>query len=137
MSSGMSTPTPIREAASLAVRASPTTALALALLASIGTGAAWFGLATATGLIFHFLPGATFLAAGWTFRRRSGGAATSWTLLGMILVGATIASAVTLAGLIATGQPLDEPLLTAAVVVAGAAIAVAWLRRPPTANPQS
>lgn len=109
----------------LAVRA-----LVLALLASGGTGAMWFLLAMATGLIFHFLPGATFLAATWTVRWRQGGTPMPWIGVGIILIGASTATAATLAALVAAGRPLDEPALTATVTVAGAAFATVWMRRP-------
>ncbi|MEO8252583.1 MAG: hypothetical protein ABI578_08935 [Chloroflexota bacterium] len=121
---------PTQDEASAVGHRLPVRALVLALLVSGGTGAMWFLLAMATGLIFHFLPGATFLAATWTVRWREGATPMPWIGVGIILIGASTATAATLAALVAAVRPLDEPALTATVTLAGAAFATVWMRRP-------
>lgn len=41
---------------------------AVVATATIGTGALWLILSMATGLIFHFMPGAPMIAAVWVRR---------------------------------------------------------------------
>ncbi|MCJ7709299.1 MAG: hypothetical protein MUQ32_00555, partial [Chloroflexi bacterium] len=49
--------------------------VAALLVAVSGAAAAvglWIVLASITGLIYHFMPGAPFLAAAWSFRQVAG-----------------------------------------------------------------
>lgn len=101
------------------------------VLAVAGTVAAWILLAAATSLIFHFLPGATFLAAAYAFRWRTGARRAGRREIGTILAVGGAGTAIGLGAVAGIGRELDGEALTALVVVAGAAIATIWLRRGP------
>ena len=104
-------------------------ALALAgggVVAAVGL---WIVLSSITGLIYHFLPGATFLVAVWVFRQVEGGRRAAWPELAVIVAtGATgtILGIVLVAGI---GRELDAAPVTWLVAITGALIGALWLRR--------
>jgi hypothetical protein len=112
----------------LSTTGSQTGVLALSILVASAAGLLWFVLATATGLIFHFLPGASFLAGAWAYRWRPGTGPAPWSHVAAILVAGLVVTAVILGALGATGQPLDDARMTVAVAAAGALLASGWLR---------
>jgi hypothetical protein len=102
------------------------------LLAVAGAGATvavWIVLAGITGLIFHFLPGAPFLVAAWVFRQATDGRRATWPETAVIVAAGAVASVLGSLVVVTLGRELDAPAATALVVLAGAAIGVAWLRR--------
>jgi hypothetical protein len=103
---------------------------ALAVLAAFGVGVLWLALAIATGLIFHFLPGATFLAGAWTYRWRTRGARATWLHVAVVLVAAAVATAVALVALAAARRPLDSDVATAGIASIGALVTAVSLRWP-------
>jgi len=118
-------------------------AIAALLLAVAGAGATvvlWVILASITGLIFHFLPGAPFLVAAWVFRQVEAGRRASWREVAVIVAAGATASLLGSLVVASIGRELDAPVATALVALAGAAVSVAWLRRgapdviPPTAG---
>ena len=106
----------------------PVRDLALALGGAVCAGLLWFVLSIATGLIFHFMPGATFLAASgvlrWTARDRRATPVDA----AVVIAGGAIVTAAGLVAVRAAGGSLDKPAEIAVVIVVGAAIALAWLR---------
>lgn len=113
------------------------------LLAVAGAGATvvlWVILASITGLIYHFLPGAPFLVAAWVFRQVEGGRRAAWPAIVVIVAVGAAASVLGSLAVASIGRELDAPVATALVALAGAAMSVAWLRRgvadviPPTAG---
>jgi hypothetical protein len=104
-------------------------AVPIACLAAVGVGAGWFALALATGLIYHLLPGAPFLAVAAAYRWRAGRRRISGIGAAVLLAVAAATSAATLVALHAAGRSLDAAAATAAVAVVGALAAWAWLRR--------
>jgi len=114
-----------------AISPRPMAIVALAL-ATAGVTAAvglWLLLASITGLIYHFLPGATFLVAAWVFRQVEGGRRAAWPELAVIVAtGATgtVVGVVLVAGI---GRELDAAPVTWLVAITGALIAAVWLRR--------
>lgn len=103
--------------------------VALAGAAVAATVGGWLVLAAMTGLIYHFLPGATFLAASSVFRTVERGRRASIVELVAILVASGLGTATGLLVVPALGRELDSPMGTALVVVAGALVATVWLRR--------
>jgi hypothetical protein len=104
--------------------------LPAAALAAAAATIAWLVLALATGLIFHFMPAAPFLAGAWAHRARSDGArAPGLDTTAALLVAGALA-AVGIAALVAMSRPLDDPPVTAAAAAGGALLAAAWLRWP-------
>lgn len=97
--------------------------------AVLATVAVWLALTTATGLIFHFLPGATFLAAAYVFRFLEHGRRASPLEIAVLISGGAIGSAIGLLAVRLLERPLDDGWATALVVIAGAALAVLWLHR--------
>jgi len=104
-------------------------ALAAAQAAAVATGFLWYGLSIATGLIFHFMPGAPFLAATFVFRQSAGNRRATWPETAVILTGGLLVVAAGLVAIAAGGRALDAPQAVAAIIAAGAVIALLWLRR--------
>lgn len=104
--------------------------LAAAVLAAAAATIVWLVLAQATGLIFHFMPAAPFLAGSWAYRARAAGARAPGLDTAAILLVAGALAAVGIAALVASSRPLDDPPLTAAAAAGGALLAAAWLRWP-------
>jgi len=102
----------------------------LAILAAIGVGVLWFALAIATGLVFHFLPGASFLAGAWTYRWRSGAGRAPASDVAIVLVAGAVATVVAILALVVAGRRLDSEWATAAVAATGALLAATSLRWP-------
>ena len=105
------------------------------LLAVAGAGAAvglWIVLASITGLIFHFLPGAPFLAAAWVFGQVERGRRAAWPELAVMVAASASAAAIGVLVVASIGRELDPPAITGLVALAGAAIGVVWLRRGPS-----
>lgn len=128
----MSTSAPTSHPA--APRSRPATAALL--LAAAGTGATvglWIALASITGLIYHFLPGAPFLVAAWIFRQVEGGRRAAWPELAVMVAASASAAAIGVLVVASIGRELDAPAATGLVAVAGAAMSVIWLRRGPSA----
>lgn len=103
--------------------------LVFAWAAVLAMVAVWLALATQTGLIFHFLPGATFLAAAFVFRSLEHGRRASLLEIVVLLFGGAVGSAIGLLAVRALGRPLDDDWATTLVVIAGAALAILWLCR--------
>jgi hypothetical protein len=101
----------------------------VAQAAAIATGLLWYALSIATGLIFHFMPGAPFLAATFVFRQLLGNRPATWLEVVVILTGGLLVVTAGLLAIQAGGGALDAPELVAAVIAAGAVAAVFWLRR--------
>ena len=110
--------------------ARPPGLVVLAILAAAGAGILWFTLAIATGLIFHFLPGAAFLAGAWTYRWRSGGGRATGPHVAIVLFAGAAATSVAILALVVAGRRLDSEWATAAVAAAGALLAATSLRWP-------
>ncbi|MEW5990457.1 MAG: hypothetical protein AB1736_03810 [Chloroflexota bacterium] len=111
-------------------RRSRVAALAAAVVAPGLVALPWLGLSVATGLVYHLLPGATFLAAAWAYRAAGGGRPAP---LRDMLVALAASAGVTEAGLLVipvAGGTIADPAELIAVSVGGAVAAVAWLRRP-------
>jgi hypothetical protein len=104
-------------------------AFALAMVVAASAGLTWYGLASLTGLIYHFMPGAPFLAAAGALRWRAGPRPLAWARIAILLGGAGLATLATLLALQAAAKPLDAPAITATVAAGGAVGAGAWLRR--------
>ena len=104
-------------------------ALAVAQAAAVAIGLLWYVLSVATGLIFHFMPAAPFLAATFAFRRSTGNRQAGWTEAVAIVVGGLLLVAAGLVAIGAGGGTFDVSVFVAAVIAAGAAIALIWLRR--------
>lgn len=109
-----------------------TAALVLAVAGAGATVALWIILASITGLVYHFLPGAPFLAAAWVFRQVEHGRRATWPEMAVIVTVGAAASV--LGGLAAAsiGRELDTPAATGLVALAGVALSVAWLLRGPS-----
>ena len=105
-----------------------------ALGAAALVGLLWFGLSIATGLIYHFMPGAPFLAAAAVFRWATHSRRANRTEVAVILAGSCIVVAAGLRAVPAVGGSLDPPALVAAVTIGGFVLALAWLRRPGAAT---
>ncbi len=106
--------------------------IVLAIAGSGLVGVVWFALSMATGLLFHLMPGATFMAAGWTFRSLVRQRATN--LEGVLLLG--VAGLVTAAGLVAipaAGGFVGDAVENLIVVSAGLVLGARWLLRTGTA----
>lgn len=114
--------------------ASLSPALGLALGAAALVGLLWFGLSIATGLIYHFMPGAPFLAAAAVFRWATHSRRANRTEITEILTGSLIVVAAGLLAVPAAGGSLDPPALVAAVSIGGFVLALTWLRRPGSAS---
>ena len=104
--------------------------LALAVGAAVPVGVLWLALSLATGLIYHFMPGAMFLASTWAFRWATRGGRASWAEAVAVTIGAGAVTAVGLVAVPAAGGALDDPREIAAVILVGAGLALVWLRRP-------
>lgn len=103
---------------------------ATALLAALAAATAWYVLASATGLIFHFMPAAAPLAGAWVLRRVACGRTRPW--VGLAVWAGSVALALAATAVIASSRlPLDDPATTAGVFGLGA-VAGAWLLRRPT-----
>ncbi len=102
------------------------------LLAVAGAGATvvvWVILASITGLIFHFLPGAPFLVAAWVFRQVEGGRRAEWREIAVLVAAGAAASVLGSLTVASIGRELDAPVATALVALTGAGVSVVWLRR--------
>lgn len=104
--------------------------LRAAVIASAAATIAWLVLALATGLIFHFMPAAPFLAAALAYRARSAGPRAPGLDTATVLLVAGALAAVGVALLVAASRPLDDPPMAAAAAAGGALFAAAWLRWP-------
>ena len=104
--------------------------LSAAVLAAAAATTAWLVLAQATGLVFHFMPAAPFLAGAWANRARSAGAQAPGLDTAAALLAAGTLAAVGIAALVAAARPLDDAPVTAAAAAGGALLAAAWLRWP-------
>lgn len=82
------------------------TMLSLAVIAT--AGAVWFGLASATGLIFHLMPAAPSIAGAWVLSRGPVGSRSRFPRAATLLFGALTASTVALL-LSDQRRPLDDP----------------------------
>lgn len=94
----------------------------------------WLGLSVATGLVYHLMPGATFLAAAWAYRATGGSRPAPWRDVIVALVGS---AGVTAGGLLlipAAGGAIAGPAELIVVTLGGALAAAAWLRRPRAAR---
>ena len=116
------------EAAIRVAPAHPVRDLALALGGAVSVGLLWFVLSIATGLIFHFMPGATFLAASGVVRWTAHGRRATPVEAAVVIAGGAIVTAAGLVAVRTAGGSLDKPAEIAIVIVVGAAIALAWLR---------
>lgn len=114
------------ELASPRLRRLPTAAALVAVAATLGL---WLVLANATRLIFHFLPGATFLAGANAFRLVAREPRASRLEIAAVLVSSAVATWVGLIAVPALGLELDEPAITMLVVAAGTIIGTVLLRR--------
>lgn len=110
--------------------ASPRQALVIAVGAAVALVALWYVLSVSTGLVFHFMPGATFVAATWVFRGQTHRRPATWGETAVVVAGTGLLTALALVAVHAAGGGLDRPAEIAAVVVAGAGIGMIWLRRP-------
>lgn len=119
----------VHERTPLPATSSPEAALVAGWLTASAVGAAWLALASATGLIYHFAPGAPFAAAAFAYRWRSGGGRVPGGRVAALLLGAAAATAAALLALHAAAHPLDAPAVTAVVAAVGAAASAIWLRR--------
>lgn len=115
-------------------RLSRATPLVLAAATSGLVGAAWFGLSMATGLLYHLMPGATFVAAAWAFRTRARRRARLREATFILSIAATV----TAAGLIIipeAGGVVGDALENAVVIGVGFVLATRWmLRQTPAAS---
>jgi len=115
-------------------RSRPATAALLLAVAGAGaTVALWIILASITGLIYHFLPGAPFLVAAWVFRQVEHGRRATWSEIAVIVTVGAVASILGSLAVASIGRELDAPAATGLVALAGAAMSAAWLRRGPSA----
>ena len=115
-------------------RSRPATAALLLAVAGAGaTVALWIILASITGLIYHFLPGAPFLVGAWVFRQAEHGRRATWLEIAVIVTVGTVASILGSLAVASIGRELDAPAATGLVALAGAAMSAAWLRRGPSA----
>lgn len=106
-------------------------AVALAL-AGVGVAAAvvaWIALASATGLVYHFLPGATFLAGAWVFRQAAPSRRASLPELAAIAAAGATGTVLGVVLVTGIGRELDTAPVTSLVAASGALIAAVWLRR--------
>jgi hypothetical protein len=110
--------------------ASPRRALVLAVGAAAALVALWYALSIWTGLVFHFMPGAAFVAATWVFRSQTPRRPATWVEVVVVVGTAGLLTAVGLVAVHAAGGALDRPAEIAAILIAGVAIAITWLRRP-------
>ncbi len=100
---------------------------AAALLGAVVAALAWYSLASATGLIFHFMPAAPPLVAAWLVRELGGGSIERRRALIVWAGSLTVAAAATTA-VAAAGLPLDSRALTAGVLGLGA-VGGGWIQR--------
>jgi len=103
--------------------------LTLAICGVAATVGLWILLASITGLIFHLLPGATFLAATWIFRQVEPERRAGWPDVAVIVVAGAVGTALGAAAIEGIGRELDAMPITWLVAAGGALIAMAWLRR--------
>lgn len=111
-----------------------TVALALAAVGVAAVVGLWIMLASITGLIYHFLPGATFLVAAWIFRQVVRGRRAAWPELAVIVAAGAAGSIGGVLLVTGIGRALDAAPVTSLVAVSGAAIGAAWLRRGTTSD---
>lgn len=114
----------------------PTAVVALALAAGgvAGVVGLWILLASITGLIYHFLPGATFLVAAWVFRQVARGRRAAWLELAAVVAAGAVGTIVGIALVTGIGRELDTAPVTSLVAITGALIGAVWLRRGWTSN---
>jgi hypothetical protein len=104
-------------------------ALPLAVAGAGVTVGLWIVLASITGLIYHFLPGAPFLVAAWVFRQVEGGRRAAWPEIAIVVAAGAVASLLGILVVSSIGRELDAAPLTGVVAFVGAALSVMWLRR--------
>lgn len=101
---------------------------AVVAIATIGAGALWLILSMTTGLIFHFMPGASILAAVWVRRAYGPDVPIHWRSLWAHLaggIGVTVVIAIIIAK---AGGASDAVWLIGAAVLAGTGLAI-WMGR--------
>ena len=101
---------------------------AVVATAAIGAGALWLILSMTTGLIFHFMPGASIFAAVWVRRAYGPDVPIPWRSLWAHLaggIGVTVVIAIIIAK---AGGASDAVWLMGAAVLAGTGLAM-WLGR--------
>ncbi len=103
--------------------------VSLALAGAVAAALVWYVLASATGLIFHFMPAAPTLVAAWIVRWADHQPPSRGRRAGLLVLGASVALATTVV-LATQGRPLDEPPLTALALAGGVGIGV-WVLRTP------
>ncbi len=101
-----------------------------ALAGAVAAALAWYVLASATGLIFHFMPAGPTLVATWIVRSADDQPPSRARRAALLALGVSVALATTLV-LAAQGRPLDEPALTALALAGGMGIGAWLLRTPP------
>ena len=99
----------VHERTPLPATSSPEAALVAGWLTASAVGAAWLALASATGLIYHFAPGAPFAAAAFAYRWRSGGGRVPGGRVAALLLGAAAATAAALLALHAAARSTRRP----------------------------
>ncbi len=111
------------------VAPSPRLALAAALAGATASGIAWYVLSMATGLIFHFMPGAPVVAAAFVFRHVIGSRRGTIPEVVAIVTGGLAVVSAGLLAIRAGGGSLDAPGIVGVVVVVAVGAAAIWLRR--------
>lgn len=87
--------------------------VSLTLGGAVAAALAWYALASATGLIFHFMPAGPTLVAAWIVRSADDQPPSRGRRAALLALGASVGLATALV-LAAQGRPLDEPPLTRA-----------------------
>lgn len=108
------------------LRRIPTAAALVAVAATVGL---WLVLSASTRLIFHFLPGASFVTGAYIFRLVAGGPRAGPLETAALLLASVVGTSAGILAVPALGGELDAPPVTLLVVAAGAAIGIIWLRR--------
>lgn len=103
--------------------------VSLALAGAVAAALVWYALASATGLIFHFMPAGPTLVAAWIVRSADDQPPSRGRRAALLALSASVALATTVV-LAAQGHPLDEPPLTALALAGGVGIG-AWVLRTP------
>ncbi len=96
--------------------------------ATVGAGILWLVLSIATGLIFHFMPGAPMIVAIWVRRSYGPDRPLGSPSLAAHIAGGIGVTAATAAVIATAGGSLDALWLMVVVTIVGTAIAI-WLGR--------
>ncbi len=94
----------------------------------------WVVLASMSGLIYHLLPGATFLAASWVFRQVEHGRQAAWPEIAVIVATGALGTTTGVLLVGAIGRELDAAPITWLVAIGGALVGAGWLRHVPTSE---